>query len=225
MKKVAVVFGGAGFIGGHLLKMLSSTGEYAQLLAADIAEPRQRVDGVTYLHVDVREVIDHPLLTAATEIYNFAAVHASPGHEVWEYYWTNVLGAVHVCDFARRAGVKRLLFTSSIAVYGSSEDVRDERSALNAESAYGRSKICAEEIHRLWQSEAEDERKLTIVRPAVIYGNGTRSNFLQLARYLKSGRFVYPGRRDAIKSSGYVKDLVRSMRFMMDANRTQTTYL
>ena len=39
-------------------------------------------------------------------------------------------------------------------------------------------------------------------------------NFTRLAALLAKGRFVYPGRRDTIKSCGYVKDLVSSMLFM-----------
>jgi GlcNAc-P-P-Und epimerase len=69
----------------------------------------------------------------------------------------------------------------------------------------------AEGIHRLWRSEHPDKRRLTIVRPGVIYGLAERGNFTRLARALRQRRFVYPGRTDTIKACGYIDDLVSSM--------------
>lgn len=224
MAKVAIVFGGGGFIGSHLLSSLAASGEYQQLISADIREPRIVVPHVEYRQVDVRKPIPDDLCPAVTEIYNFAAIHTTPGYEDWEYYWTNVQGATHVCDYARRAGVNRLVFTSSIAVYGATEARKDEDSTLVPESAYGCSKLCAEEIHRSWQAEDADQRRLVVVRPAVIYGFEENGNFTRLAGLLRKRRFLFPGRTDAVKACGYVKDLVRSMLFMLDRSDPSITY-
>jgi len=113
-----------------------------------------------------------------------------------------------------RSIASRSFLRVSISVYGPTEDLKDECSKLEPTSAYGRSKLMAEGIHKLWQSEQPDQRQLTIVRPAVIYGLTERGNFTRLAGLLRKGRFVYPGRKDTIKSCGYVKDLIRSMLFM-----------
>ncbi|MFK4505559.1 NAD-dependent epimerase/dehydratase family protein [Bradyrhizobium daqingense] len=78
-------------------------------------------------------------------------------------------------------------------------------------------------IHRLWQSEDPD-RRLTIVRPAVIYGRYERGNFTRLSRLLERRAFIYPGRTDTIKSCGYVKDLVSSMLFMASRNDGLSIY-
>jgi nucleoside-diphosphate-sugar epimerase len=223
MKK-AVVFGGAGFIGSHLLKSLAESGEYDLLVSGDIAAPRFRVPGVQYKGCDVRQPIPADICPGATEIYNLAAVHTTPGHEDWEYYWTNVLGAVHICAYARQSGVNTLVFTSSIAVYGPSETPKDEDSQLEPEIAYGKSKLCAEKIHRLWREERPGERKLVTVRPAVIYGYQEKGNFTRLAKLLSARRFVYPGRKDTIKSCGYVGDLVRSFRAMLERPEMEVTY-
>jgi len=223
MTKTAVVFGGAGFIGSHLLKALVEEGGYDSIVSADIRPPRFAVEGVRYATCDVREPIPDALCASVTEIYNLAAVHTTPGHEDWEYYWTNVLGATHICDYARRNGVSAVLFTSSIAVYGPSESSLDERSPLAPEIAYGKSKLCAEKIHQLWHAEQPQRRKLVVVRPAVIYGFKEAGNFTRLANLLRRRRFVFPGRKDTIKSCGYVTDLVRSFRFML--NRPEQTII
>jgi len=224
MKKRALVLGGAGFIGSHLLQSLASSGEYDLLVSGDIRPPRFSVSDVDYKTINVCDPISTDVCPGCTEIYNLAAVHTTPGHADWEYYWTNVLGAIHACDYARAHRVSRILFTSSIAVYGATEEPVDELSSCQPESSYGRSKFAAEQIHRLWQSECSDDRRLTIVRPGVIYGFREQGNFTRLANLLSKKMFFYPGRKDTIKSCGYVKDLVRSFSFMIARNQPLITY-
>jgi GlcNAc-P-P-Und epimerase len=215
----AVVFGGAGFIGCHLLQRLLAEGRYDKLYSVDIAEPRFSDPRIEYIKGDVREPI-HPGLCGhgPFDIFNFAAVHTTPGHEDWEYYWTNVRGATNVCKFATDVGADYVLFTSTMMVYGPTEAPKDEDAVLEPVNAYGRSKILAEDIHRQWQSERPDVRRVTLVRPGVIYGLAERGNFTRLARALKGRRFVYPARTDTIKACGYIEDLVSSMLQMKERN-------
>jgi len=224
MAKAVLVLGGAGFVGSHLLSHLAASGKYKKLVSGDIRSPRFVTPGVEYVELDVRKPIPDDICDGVTEIFNLAAVHTTPGHEDWEYYWTNVLGATHVSDFARRTGASKVLFTSSISVYGESEEMKDEDSPLVPTSAYGRSKLCAEKIHRLWQAEQPDARRLVIVRPGVIYGYMERGNFSRLAELLRKKRFIFPGRADTIKACGYVTDLVRSMTYMLDRPDRVTAY-
>jgi nucleoside-diphosphate-sugar epimerase len=215
----AIVFGGAGFIGSHFLRRLGALQRYESLYSVDIAPPRFHAPGVTYLNYDIRKPIPaHLCGNGPSDIFNFAAIHTTPGHEDWEYYWTNVHGATNVCRFANDTGADRIVFTSTMMVYGPTEAPKDEDALLEPVNAYGRSKILAEGIHRLWQSERPDARRLTIVRPGVTYGLEERGNFTRLARALKAGRFVYPGRTDTIKACGYIEDLVSSMLLMDERN-------
>jgi nucleoside-diphosphate-sugar epimerase len=220
----AIVFGGAGFIGSHLLAKLARDGRHDELFSIDVAQPRFVVPGVSYKTHDLSTPIDPAICSSGpAEIFNLAAVHTTPGHEDWEYYWANVLGASHVCRFASQIGATDIVFTSSISVYGPSEAPKDEDSPLEPNSAYGRSKFLAESVHGVWQAE-QPGRRLTVVRPAVIYGQYERGNFTRLARLLNKGRFIYPGRTDAIKSCGYVQDLVASMLFMREHNTGTVAY-
>ncbi len=220
----AVVFGGAGFIGTHLLNQLVASQGYSRVVSVDIGDPRARVKGVEYLNHDVRETIDPKLSNGMpADIFNLAAIHVTPGHPDGDYYYTNVLGAVNVCRFANDTGCTNIVFTSSISIYGPSEAALDEDAQPAPVSAYGRSKLSAEKIHQLWQSEASN-RRLTIVRPAVIYGLYERGNFTRLSKMLVKRAFVYPGRTDTIKSCGYVKDLISSIRYMAARNDGVSIY-
>jgi GlcNAc-P-P-Und epimerase len=208
----AIVFGGNGFIGSHLLKRLSDDRRYDRLYSADVAPPRFTTPGVHYVDCDIREPIpSRSFAEGPFDIFNLAAVHTTPGHEDWEYYWTNVHGATNVCRLASDVGARRIVFTSTMMVYGPTEKPKGEHGVLEPVNAYGRSKILAEGIHRLWQTTQSDSRRLIIVRPGVIYGLGEHGNFTRLSRALKSRRFAYPGRKDTVKACGYIDDLIASM--------------
>lgn len=212
-----LIFGGSGFVGTHLARRLANK-PGTKVTLADILPPKFPIDGVAYIEADVREPIQIDVEDPIDLVINTAAVHRVPGHQDYEYYETNVNGARNVIQFCERHEVARLVFTSSISVYGPSEEALTEASTLVPTTAYGKSKQQAEEIHIAWQ-QASPERRLVIVRPAVIFGPGENGNFTRLAAALKRGTFVYPGRRDAIKACGYVLDLVSSIEFALDLDR------
>ncbi len=221
--KLAVVFGGAGFIGRHLIASLLARG-YGEVVSADLLVPAEPVPGVRYVTCDVRQPIPADLAASAPdEVYNLAAVHQTPGHADNEYFETNVPGAQNILDYCRSQGTEKVCFTSSIAVYGPGEAPRDEESPLAPVSAYGRSKREAELLHIAWAAETET-RRLVIVRPAVIFGPGEGGNFTRLAGALRRRIFFYPGRRDTIKACGYVGELVNSMRFAMERGEERFVY-
>jgi len=212
MTRDAIIFGGSGFFGTHLSRHLSRSERFRRIIIADIAPPRELAPRAEYVSTDVREPIDIEVDDGPV-VYNFAAVHTTPGHEDWEYYWTNVRGAIEVCRFAERAGTKRLFFTSTMGIYGPQEERVDEDTDPKPVTAYGRSKLLAEKIHEDWQA-VDPDRRLVIIRPAVTFGEGERGNFTRLAALLRRGLFVYPARKDTIKACAPVDDLPACLDYM-----------
>lgn len=219
-----VIFGGSGFIGSHLVRELKQLG-ITDITILDIQKPNrgEMFDGTRFVQCDVRQPIPADIISTPAIVVNLAAVHRTPGHPDHEYFETNVKGAQNITRFCEDTGSNTLWFTSSIAVYGPTEEPKSETSSLEPNSAYGKSKFEAEEIQRTWQLKSA-ARKLLIVRPAVIFGRGEHANFTKLGKALKKGAFVYPGRKDTIKGCGYVEDLVASLFFMNDQPESSLLY-
>jgi nucleoside-diphosphate-sugar epimerase len=206
VKRNFLIFGGSGFVGTHLSSYLESIGE--RFLIADLLEPIKK--NLPFKITDVRERISLDTESYSdTIIVNLAAVHKTPGHASKEYFETNIKGAENVCDFARDKNINTIVFTSSIAVYGTYEEVKSEETLPMPDIPYGISKLSAEYIHKQWQAEDPLKRRLIILRPGVVFGQYEKGNFTRLINSLKGKYFAYVGRKETKKANIYVKDLVQ----------------
>jgi nucleoside-diphosphate-sugar epimerase len=176
--------------------------------------------------IDVRVPIQHADLPKHADlIVNLAAVHREPGHKPHEYFTTNLLGAEHVCDWAERAECPYIIFTSSIAPYGPTEEEKDENVLPMPVTPYGISKLTAEKIHLAWQRGGK-ERHLLIVRPGVVFGPGEGGNVTRLVRAVLKRYFFYMGNRHTRKAGGYIKELCHALTWVMEwqiAHEKKTT--
>lgn len=216
------VFGGTGFIGTHLSELVKSVDASVRVYNLDILVPS--VKGKTqHVDCDVRKSIEVSVdqLNSDDVIFNFAAVHRTPGHPDHEYFETIIKGAENVCNFARKHGIKKIVFTSSIAPYGASEDLKTEETLPTPNTPYGISKLVAEKIHMIWAAE-DPERELTIVRPGVVFGYGEHGNFTRMYWGIRGHKFAFPGRKDTIKACIYVKDLVGFMLYKLENHKKGT---
>lgn len=214
------IFGGSGFIGTHLINQLYEKFPGSGIFNLDIVENNHN-DKSRFINCDVRNKIeiDDIVITENDVIFNFAAVHTTPGHPDFEYFETNIKGAENVTAFAEQFNIKKILFTSSIAPYGASEEMKTEETLPMPNTPYGISKFVAEKIHMVWQAKAESERQLTVLRPGVVFGKGENGNFTRLYWGIKKNRFFYPGRKDTVKASIYVKDLVNFMLYKISRDK------
>ena len=215
-----IVFGGTGFIGSHFTKFVLENDLVDNVVLADIKPIRDDFnfdpERVRYLELDVRKPISDWGVSGSFDlIANFAAVHREPGHSLSEYYETNLPGADNVCTWAETVDCRNIIFTSSIAPYGPTEDVKTEESIPTPVSGYGGSKLAAEKIHIGWQ-RAGSGRRLVIVRPGVVFGPGEQGNVTRLVQATLRRYFLYMGNRFTRKAGGYVKELVNTMFWALD---------
>lgn len=221
-----LIFGGSGFIGTHLIHRLKDAcvkpGDCIYDL--DLVMPGEegvvpgvveKNEGVIYRRVDVRKPIALDFTPTPDDvIFNLAAVHRTPGHPDYAYFETNIRGAENVTAFAEQHGIRKILFTSSIAPYGAAEELKTEDTLPTPNTPYGISKLVAEKIHQIWQAK-EANRELTIVRPGIVYGKGEHGNMTRLYNSQKKHYFFYAGRKDTVKACIYVKELVRFFQYRM----------
>lgn len=224
-----IIFGGSGFIGTHLIHLLESEcvkpGD--KIYDLDIVMPGEegvvpgiveKNDGVEYIRLDVRKPIEFDFEPTKDDvIFNLAAVHRTPGHPDHAYFETNIYGAENVTAFAEKHGIRKILFTSSIAPYGAAEELKTEDTLPTPNTPYGISKLVAEKIHQIWQAK-DSSRELTIVRPGIVYGKGEHGNMTRLYNGQKKRYFFYAGRKDTVKACTYVKELVRFFKYRMIDN-------
>ncbi|NLD75011.1 MAG: NAD-dependent epimerase/dehydratase family protein, partial [Chloroflexi bacterium] len=118
----ALITGGAGFIGSALANRLAADGHHVRVVDDLSAGDRGRLDErVVFSSGDIRDVPKlWSLLSGVDCVYHLAARVSVPESVLYpvEYNDTNVGGTVSLLTAARDAQVKRLVFTSSGAVYG-----------------------------------------------------------------------------------------------------------
>jgi len=156
----SVVTGGAGFIGSHLVDALAARGDEVLVLDDFSSGKRENLTGALEAGVSVTEldVADAQAVFSAIEgfapdsVFHLAAQidvrrsMADPGFDAR----LNVVGTVNVLEAAARAGVSRLIFTSTGgAIYGEGGDRPDElpfaeTAPCEPFSVYGQSKLAAE---------------------------------------------------------------------------------
>jgi len=269
------IFGGTGFIGTHLTNLLNEAHPECKVYNLDVVEPSQidkaiadkvaswatvkdykpaikqgQTLGSTFIRCDVRQPIVLPESVKPTTddvIFNFAAIHRTPGHPDKDYFETNIRGAENITAFAEKHGIKKIVFTSSIAPYGAAEEEKFEDTLPTPNTPYGISKLVAEKIHIIWANggavnelnelnegvkeishnsrNSLTKRHLLIVRPGVVFGKGENGNFTRLYWAIRNGKFAYPGRKDTIKACIYVKELVRFMLYKIENEVTQISQI
>jgi nucleoside-diphosphate-sugar epimerase len=201
---VITVIGGSGFIGTRLCEILHESGVDFRIIDKQMSRffPDQ-----TEI-CDVRDVGGLIRATrGASTVINLAAEHRDDVSPRSLYDEVNVQGAENVCECAVANGISRIVFTSSVAVYGLGHTGIDESGTISPFNDYGRTKAEAEDVYRRWFDNGSKGCALTIVRPTVVFGERNRGNVYNLLRLIASGHFVRVGDGRNKKSTAYVDNV------------------
>jgi nucleoside-diphosphate-sugar epimerase len=197
--KIAVI-GGSGFVGSRLIGLLIDNHEVVNIDKSD-----------SYMYSDITRIVDirsYDLLNESFTDFDLvillAAEHKDNISPSTLYYDVNVQGTLNVLKCMDDFGVKNIIFTSSVAVYGLNNNNPDETHRINPFNDYGISKWNAEEAIDKWYRNKAIDKSVLIIRPTVIFGERNRGNVFNLLKQISSGKFVMIGSGNNSKSMAYV---------------------
>ena len=184
---VSLVTGGSGYFGSLLVRRLVADGHHVRVL--DLNDSDDRPAGVELIQGDIR---DRAVVARAVEgcdvvFNNVAQVPLAKDAELLRT--VNVDGTTLLLEAAIRAGVGKVVHTSSSAVFGvpASNPVLPTTAALPVE-AYGRAKVAAESACLEAVANGLD---VTIIRPRTILGHGRLGIFGILFEWVADGADIF----------------------------------
>ena len=207
--KVTLI-GASGFVGTRLIDNLKKTDFVLQ-------------------NIDKQQSIFHPEITTIANVLDkdkissllkdtdlvvlLAAEHRDDVSPTSLYYDVNVGGMKNTLKAMEDNGVKRIIFTSSVAVYGLDKNNPNEEHEKDPFNHYGKSKWEAEQVLQEWHKIHADWN-INILRPTVIFGERNRGNVYNLLKQIASGKFAMVGKGNNKKSMAYVGNIVAFIEFL-----------
>jgi len=189
-----LVTGATGFIGRHLIGQLTHENACVRVLAL----PDEDTSALDRLGVEIvrGDVLDCESLQRAAsncrQIYHLAARTEVSGPSRQDLTKINVQGTENVARAALSAGIDRLIFSSSVGLYGRAIRNRaiSEETIPTPDSPYGQSKLSAERI--LLSHHQRDGLSVVLARISAVLGPGAMS-WLSLFKAIAAGRFRFIG--------------------------------
>lgn len=208
-KKTLMITGASGFIGTNFIKRYSD--EYNII---PICLKEKNSEELDFKNVDV-------------VLHLAALVHQMKGAPEEKYFEINTELTKRLAIKAKENGVKHFVFYSTVKVYGFDGDLKNhetvltENSPCNPNDPYGKSKYEAEKILKELENE---EFKVAIVRPPMVYGEGVRGNMLSLIKLINILP-VMPFNYDINKRSIISIENLLYMTHLIIKNKAQGVYL
>lgn len=198
-----LVTGANGFVGNALVEVLQKQGHAVRRALRGMPDAEDEVESVSVGDIDGQTNWQTALRGIDVVIHLAARVHVmheSAVDPLAAFREVNVLGTENLARQAAEAGVKRLVYVSSIKVNGESaapiptlalplkgmeQNVFTEADVPSPQDTYGISKWEAEQaLHRV---AAETGLEVVIMRPPLVYGPGVKGNFAQMLKVLAKG--------------------------------------
>ena len=205
------MIGASGFVGTRLIDLLKTEAGY-ELKNVDLL-PSPFFNDITVIG-DVREQVDRELKDSDVVVL-LAAQHRDDVSPVSLYYDTNVGGMEVTLKAMEKNGCKRIVFFSSVAVYGLNKNNPDENHEKDPFNHYGKSKWQAEQVLQKWY-ESHPDWNVNIIRPTVIFGERNRGNVYNLLSQISGGKFLRVGKGTNRKSMAYVGNIVAFVKYMIE---------
>jgi len=155
--KRVLITGGAGFIGSHLAEALVQYGSHVTILdnlsTGSLENLVKIKDQINFIEGDIRSTKSCNLATKDQALIFHEAAFVSAAESVekpYECYEINVNGTLNVLNSAHQNKVPKLIFASSAAVYGNTNQLCQEDLPCYPESPYGASKLTGEKYCQIF---------------------------------------------------------------------------
>lgn len=215
----AIVTGGCGFIGSHVVRELLRDG-YTVLVFDDLSSGKREniPPEATFVHGDIRNFEEiASVVNEGDIIFHLAALTSVPAslETPGLYHETNIVGTIHVFEAARQKKALGVIYSSSAAVYGNQEGTMNESLPVHPESPYAFQKAFGEELgmhyHALYNIP------FVALRYFNVYGEGNKEEGTYApvtARFLKAKREGKPlpivGTGEQTRDFIHVKDVAHA---------------
>lgn len=209
-ESTVLVTGGRGFIGRHLVESLRRDGVQVRV------QTREKELRFCEVQADLNDLSALARACSGVETVfhcaGYAHAFSASGADESRLHWEiNCEGAKNVAYEAAKAGVRHLIFLSSVKASGDGGDeCIDETYPLPPDSPYGQAKLAAERA--LLEIGATTGMQVTVLRPALVYGAGGRGNMERMGALVRRGLFPPLPDTGNRRSLVHVSDLVAAMR-------------
>ena len=207
------IIGGSGFVGSSLISLLGSNKCTNVDKNQSLLFPKITTIG------DIRNIDEIKIDKDCSFVVLLAAEHRDDVSPSKLYYDVNVDGTENVLKAMDKAGVKNLIFTSSVAIYGLNKNNPNENHKSDPFNHYGKSKYKAELAIKRWYDNDTLSKSVTIIRPTVIFGERNRGNVYNLLKQISSGKFMMIGKGVNKKSMAYVGNIVAFIKYILHKSK------
>ena len=212
---LVLVTGATGAVGPCIVDALYRSAYRIRTLSLDAPPPRLWPDGIE--DVRIGDINDEAAVASAMQdvdavIHLAALLHiVNPPDALRDLYLkVNIGGTCTVIDAAIKAHVKRVLFFSTVAVYGQTGGrIVNEETPPRPDTFYARTKLEAEQIV-LSARNVMGEPIGTVLRLGAVYGSRIKGNYRQLVTALNRGWFLPVGRGQNRRTLIYDRDVAHA---------------
>jgi len=220
-----LVTGATGLLGSHLIKELSESEEKVRAIFRK-SIPVGYPANIEWVEADILDVISlEHAFEDIDHVYHCAGAVSFNPKQKEQLYKTNVDGTANVVNAAIDAGVKKLLYVSSVASLGRirEHEIINEKMQWTEEtsnSEYGRSKFLAE--MEVWRGIGEGLNAV-IINPSIILGAGDWNN--GSTQLFKSAYHEFPWYTEGISGFVDVLDVVHAMKILMSGKSSGERFI